>query len=60
MVHRVHLSMSGIRTQNISGHDHFLHRLMQLQLPYDHEYDGRFKNFVSAVISEYSPRVTFV
>ena len=60
MVYRVHFSMSGIRTHNINGHKYSLHRLMQLQLPYDHEYDGRFKNFVSAVISEYSPRVTFL
>jgi hypothetical protein len=35
----VHLGLFGIRTGNISGDSHSLHRQLQIQLPYDHDHD---------------------
>jgi hypothetical protein len=37
MLDRVHLVMSGLRTQTISGDMGGLHRLLQIQLTYDHD-----------------------
>ena len=37
MLDRVHLVMSGLRTQTIRGDMGGLHRLLQIQLTYDHD-----------------------